>query len=237
MADAPAFTREELVALERDATFQKRVSGDETLNRLFSPPADDPREREDSFRALGAGCVIAGVPLPPPTLGTMRLLSAVDSEFVKSERKFADIAREVSVALFVLHYGSRAVAPVCQQFRYKAALERYRPHADKSPDMLAKCAAIERDLAGELAAWDCAINRFSERVRLQRETLVDVAAQIDAYIMAALSGLDMLPQVGGSPDPTKARADGTPRASHNSSPLFGRLRRALRWRPAAGRSR
>lgn len=209
----PAFSPAELMALEADADFQKRVSTDAELERLFNPPPDDEDEREHTARALGSGIVIAGIPIPPPTLGTFRLLSLVGSDFLAADRKFEDLAKEITLALFVLHFGHRAVAPVCGQFRYRRALDRYRKSADTSPEHLQRMLAEEHRLASELGAWDRALARFaSTRFRPCGKSLLEIVVEIDAYLAAALSGLDNLPRVEETGEgPKKAQRGTTPK--------------------------
>jgi len=144
---ASPFSHDEARLLEKDAEFQRRVATDAELNRLFNPPPDDEDEREQTARALGSGIVVAGVPLPPPTVGTFRLLSMVNSEFLAAERKFDDLAREVTLALYVMSRGHRAVMPYCEQFRMRRAIERHAKHAKESPAHLDRILAAERTLA------------------------------------------------------------------------------------------
>jgi hypothetical protein len=237
VADCP-YTPEELRALQADRTFQDRVSTDGQLNRLFNPPADEPEERESTMRALGSGLVIAGVPVPPPTLGVFRLLSAVGSDFVKTDRRFADAAREIAVALFVLHYGPRAVAPVCAQFRHRDTIERYRAAAEKSPDHLTSILAAERKIADELAAFDAAVNRFAMRIAVPPGgSFVGVIVEIDRYLAAAMAGLDLLPQGGSAEKKTATAAAGIATMRASFSRLCGVLARLSPWKMRAGRCR
>ena len=225
MPDRP-YTTDELRALQADGEFQRRVATDEELNRLFDPPPDEPDECERTMRALGSGVTIAGVTLPPPTLGTLRVLSAVGSDFIKSERKFADLVREVTLALFVLHYGPRAVAPVTGRFRQMEAVRAYKALPSTTPDHLAKILTAERAIAEELAVFENAVTRFAGRVRLSDgETLISVAAQIDLYIKEAMSGLDLLPRVAPVDGTKKKPSPGTATMKARFSRWFGRSRR------------
>lgn len=223
MGDAPAFTPDELRALEADAEFQRRVATDRELDELFNPPPDDEDEREHTARGLGMAYIIAGVTVPPPTVGTFRLLSMVGSEFLKSDRKFEDLSREITLALFVLHYGHRAVAPVCGQFRFRRALEKYAKTADTSPEHLARMLAEERKLADELAVWDRALARFaSTHFRPAGKSLVAIINEIDVYLNGALAGLDALPQLEAAPDAKKKATPGMKSARRIFSRLFGK---------------
>jgi len=240
MADCP-YTPDELKALQADSVFQARVGGDPEINRLFNPPPDEPEEREYTMRALGSGLVIAGIAVPPPTLGVFRLLSAVGSDFVRSNRQFADVAREIAVALFVMHYGPRAVAPVCAQFRHRDTIARYKLTADQSPDHLARLLDAERKIADELAAFDSAVNRFAIRIKVPPGgSFAGVLVEIDRYLSAAMVGLDLLPQTAPAPAEKKTAkaAAGIATTSRNFLRWFGlsalrsRLRRlagALPW--------
>ena len=238
---ASPFSHDEARLLEKDAEFQRRVSTDAELNRLFNPPPDDEDEREQTARALGSGLVIAGVPLPPPTVGTFRLLSLVNSEFLAAERKFEDLAREVTLALYVMSRGHRAVMPYCEQFRARRVIERYAKHAAESPAHLDRLIAEERRLAKELAGWDAALARFSSTViKPAGMSLTEIAAEIDAYLSAALAGFDLLPQVVRAgetgADRPKARR-GTTTTRPRSSPWYLRLARLFRCGKSAGGSR
>lgn len=233
----PVFTQAELEALNGDAVFQRRIENDRELNDLFNPPPEEQDERESTARALGMAYVIAGVTVPPPTIGTFRLLSMVGSEFLKAERKFDDIPREITLALFVLHYGARAVAPVCGQFRFREALDRMRRTAETSPDHLARILDCERKLAAELGAWDAALARFSsERIKPAGKTMLEIVREIDVYLSAALSGLDDLPQLEAVGDKKKLRRRGTTNARPFFSRLFGKSRRASASTTSAGGS-
>ena len=238
MGDAPAFTPDELRALEGDAEFQRRVASDRELDDLFNPPPDDEDEREHTARGLGMAYVIAGVTVPPPTVGTFRLLSMVGSEFLKAERKFEDLTREITLALFVLHFGHRAVAPVCGQFRWRRALEKYAKSADTSPEHLARMLAEERKIADELAAWDRALARFaSTHIKPAGKSFIAIVQEIDIYLNAALAGLDELPQLEPAPDAKKKAPHGMKSARRIFSGLFGKRRPASPSTSSDGRSR
>ena len=237
---ASPFSHDEARLLEKDAEFQRRVATDAELNRLFNPPPDDEDEREQTARALGSGIVVAGVPLPPPTVGTFRLLSMVNSEFLAAERKFDDLAREVTLALYVMSRGHRAVMPYCEQFRMRRAIERHAKHAKESPAHLDRILAAERTLAAELAEWDAALARFSSTViKPAGMSLTEIATEIDAYLTAALSGFKLLPQVvrageDGAGRPKVPR--GTTSTKPRSSRWFWRLARHFRSMTSGGES-
>lgn len=233
----PVFTNEELEALNRDGAFQKRVAEDRELFDLFNPPPDDEDEREQTARSLGMAYRIAGVTVPPPTIGTFRLLSFVGSEFLKAERRFDDIPKEITLALFVLHYGARAVAPVCGQFRFRAALDRLNKQAEKSPEHLAMILDAEAKLSAELGAWDAALARFAAtQFRPAGKSMLEIVREIDAYLAAALSGLDNLPQLEPADGKKKPLRHGITTARRFFSRQFGKSRPASASTTSAGES-
>jgi hypothetical protein len=200
------YAKEQLQILAADAEFNRRIAADEELQRLYDPSGDGLDMAEESARCLGSGRVICGVSVPPPTLGHLHTLSSIESPFAKSVRTFDHVLHDLAEALFVLHFGARAVAPVCDVFRWRRRVEQLRKDLGDNPALIGALLDAQRKAESELAAWRRGVMVFAEtHLRIgEGETVEDAVKAVDDWIVAALSGLDMLPAVRGKDDKKKA---------------------------------
>lgn len=215
MSDAPTnetpkkplrYSAEQLLRLNDDPEFHRRVGSDEELLRLFNPASDQAEIRSELAQALGVGRRIAGVDLAPVTLGRLGLLTVVGSEFAKSERDwsqgFGYQLGQFHEALFVLANGARAVAPWRDCWRHMRALDAWRKEAAMSRAIADSCMEAERKLAESLRTWDAAVMTWADNhVRLEDgETFVDAFAALNDWIAQGLDGWKMFPQLADKPE-------------------------------------
>jgi hypothetical protein len=191
----PRFTDAQLQALAADDLFQKRIAEDDELNRLFNPALSDHEVRQESLRALGGKCRIAGVDLPPVTLGRFHLLVTVGNSFVAHKRTFQQLAHDLPEALFVLRYGATAMAQFADVFEFLRKIEQYREDAKTIPDALVKILDAEREAQQALLPWRRAVAAFADTcLRLDKGEDIEAACgRLDTLLAASLAGLDMIP--------------------------------------------
>jgi hypothetical protein len=191
----PRFSDAQLAALANDDLFQARLASDPELNRLYNPALSDHEVRQESFRALGGKCIIAGVELPPVTLGRFHLLVTVGNAFVQHKRTFQQLAHDLPEALFVLRYGAAAMAHFADVFEFLRKIEQYRDDAKTIPDALAKILDAEREAQEALLPWRRAVAAFADTcLRLDKGEDIEAACgRLDALLAASLAGLDMIP--------------------------------------------
>lgn len=210
---APSYTREELLALASDEEFQRVVREDDDLNRLFHDY--DPDELSDrTMHSLGSGLELCGIIIPPPTLGTVRLLKAIQSPFFadtdEAKVRFGrDPYGVISECLYVLTQGADAVAPYSSHFAMRAKLKHYLElaAAKGQSEWLDKLLIAQKKVEDELAKWDMDIAKWCEqnKVRMQvGEDVLSVSKQLSEWIAGAFSGFQLFPATGKS----SLKADG-----------------------------
>jgi hypothetical protein len=194
------FTSEQLGKLQGDTEFQKRVGSDEELARLFCPQSQEWDVRSEMAVSLGMSRRIAGVDLPPVTLGMIGLLTAVGNEFVKVSpdwsKGFAYQIQQFNEALFVLRHGPLAVSAFADVFRYQRTLAAWRNDAASSPHIAAACVDAEGKIAAAMRQWDAAVISWSTAsIRLDEgETLDKSIASLDDWLAQGLVGFKLFPE-------------------------------------------
>lgn len=196
--DRPDFSREHLSALADDSEFQRRIAADVELNRLFNPALADSEIRLESFRSLGGGCRIAGVYLPPVTLGRFHLLVVVGNKFVQSKRTFQELCFDLPAALFILKHGAAAMAPFADIFSQIQDIERYKEDASKVPEVFEKLLQAHQACNEALLPWRRAVATFAdvEICLVKGEDVEAAVGSLDALLAASLAGIDLLPANG-----------------------------------------
>jgi len=146
---------------------------------------------EETVAALGGGYVLGNVEIPPVTVGVFPLLEMIGSPFLREDANDVGL-RDIMLALYVMCDGRDAVAPISTIARRRAALERQKPMAEKSPEMfaqyLAACDRIEQDwMVFEIAAQDFidSIGQFD---------IQDAADVIISALNDAMAGFAALPK-------------------------------------------
>jgi len=220
-ADKPRYAQADLIRLREDEEFQRRVGSDEELSRLFDPASEDLDTRAELAGSLGMCRRIAGVDVPPVTLGGIALLTALGNEFVKERRDWSQGPAyqlgQLTEALFVLANGPKVVVPFADVFRNLRSIQAWRKDAASSPHIAAACMDAERKAASALLTWDAAVLTWGARcVRLEgEETLAECIGSFDDWVSQGLEGFRLFPQVQ-RPDEKES--------AHQRSP-FGSLRK------------
>jgi hypothetical protein len=193
--------------LQADPEFQRRIGADPVLAELFNPANERNQEIEDA-QAMGMCQRIAGVDVPPVTMGHFRMLTAAGNAFAELKPNlsagFSFQLEQFTEALFILHYGSRVLVPFTDIFRWRRALATWRKEVAANPALLAAIIEGERKLAEAMRPWDAAVLKFGERhVRLAPgETIEGAAELLGNWLAAAFSGFTLYPQ---NPDPEDAQ--------------------------------
>ena len=230
MDTACKYSGEQLGRLRDDPEFNRRIGADEELARLFNPRCNDTDVRAELANGLGMTRRIAGVEVPPVTLGMIGLLTAVGNEFVKVKpdwaRGFEYQLAQFQEVLFVLAHGSKAVIPFADVFRHRKTLDAWRKDAASSPHIAQACLDAERQANAAMRLWDGAVLAWAEKhIRLEAdETWPAAMANLDDWLVQGLTGLKLFPNVQ-APDADK---EGSAKAT---SP-FGWMRK---WRPRLSR--
>jgi len=194
------YTSEQLAKLQGDAEFQKRVGSDEELAKLFCPQSQEWDVRSEMALSLGMTRRIAGVELPPVTLGMIGLLTAVGNEFVKVapdwSKGFGFQLQQFNEALFVLRFGPLAVVSFADVFRYQRTLQAWRNDAASSPHIAAACVDAEGKISAAMKAWDSAVLSWSTaNVRLgDGETIDKAIMALDEWLGQGMVGFKMFPE-------------------------------------------
>jgi hypothetical protein len=194
------YTSEQLAKLQGDAEFQKRVGSDEELAKLFCPQSQEWDVRSEMALSLGMTRRIAGVELPPVTLGMIGLLTAVGNEFVKVSpdwsKGFGFQLQQFNEALFVLRFGPLAVVSFADVFRYQRTLQAWRNDAAGSPHIAAACVDAEQKISAAMKAWDGAVISWSTaNVRLGDGDTIDKAiVSLDEWLAQGMIGFKMFPE-------------------------------------------
>lgn len=164
----------------------------------------------ETAAALGAGDEAGALHLPPVTMGTVMLLEMIESPLLKSEAEGMTL-RDIAAAVYVLAAGEDAVRPVAGIVRRRAALERVKTLAEKSPEHFAVYLRAVEETEAAWAEFDC--NAAACLARCGRANPGTVAQQIVTALSDAFSGFAALP--GGDGDGKKKTA---PRGSTTSGP-------------------
>lgn len=222
----------DVLRLAFDADFQKRFGADEEMNRLWSGNADQADRDAEDAQSLGMSLRVAGVDVPPVKLGHIRLLTTVGNEFVSERpqwgRGFEFQLSQLTEALFVLHFGPRAVTSFADYFRWRKQLEVWRARAENQPEMMAKVMEAERKAEEGLKPWTAAVHAWAAgNVRLEGEaTLASEIEKLDDWIASAFRGFNLFPQIKRPEDKKKASGYGIRRLSVSCA--RGLVRLALR---------
>ena len=203
MADPakPRYEQADLIRLRDDPEFQRRVGADEELSRLFDPTSEDLDTRAELAGALGMCKRIAGVDIPPVTLGHIALLTAIGNEFVKERRDWSQGPAyqlgQFTEALFVLANGPKAVVPFADMFRHQRTIQAWRKDAASSVHIAAACLEAERKTAAALQIWDATVLTWGARhVRLEGDaTLQSCLGEFEEWVAAGLDGFRLFPDV------------------------------------------
>lgn len=192
------YTKEQLVKLNKDAIFQKRISSDEELTRLFDPSRDD-EELYATYQSLGGCLYICNVVVPPPTLGSIRLLSLVNSPFTSSSPDWDEPYYSLMECLFILIKGSDALQLQSGYFVWRERLNFYKKQAADAHNTvwLDRVLLAEQRLAEEHGRWQLAVSTWANEnsVRIDiGETITSTIKTLVQYISMAYNGLNMFPQ-------------------------------------------
>jgi len=122
------YTKEQLILLQQDIEFQNRISTDEELVRLFDPSRDE-EELYASYQSLGGCLFICNVKVKPPTLGSIRLLSLVNSPFVSSKPDWSEPYFSLTECIYILVNGADALDLESGYFIWKDRLAYYKQQA------------------------------------------------------------------------------------------------------------
>jgi hypothetical protein len=207
------FNNADVKRLALDAEFQKRFGNDPEINRLWKIEPDANLRMDEDAQALGGCQRIAGVDVPPVTMGHFRLLTAAGNAFAELHPDlssgFSYQLEQFTEALFILHFGSKVVANFADVFRWKKIVAATRKQAGDNAAMLGAVLDAERRLAEALRPWDMAVLQFAAKhVKLAPgETIEDAAATLALWLSSAFSGLSLYPQINGPATP--AEPDGT----------------------------
>jgi hypothetical protein len=190
----------DVMRLAYDAEFQKRFGADPELIRLFAlPSVQADRDAEDA-QMLGMCERVAGVDVPPVTLGHIRVLQVVGNELVSDQpdwnRGFEFQLQQLVEALFILANGPRAVGAFCDLFRWRRAVAEWRDKVGGNPALLDPLLAAEQRAAEGLRVWDAAVLTWgAAHVRLgDGETVVDALQRLEAWVLSAFRGFKLFPQ-------------------------------------------
>lgn len=198
---AQRYAQADLVRLREDPEFQRRVGADEEIARLFNPQCEDTQIRAELAQGLGMSRRIAGVDVPPATLGMFVLLTAAGNEFAKAKRDWSAglgyMVAQFTEALFILSNGPKAVVSFADVFRYQKKLDAWRKDAAGSQHIAQVCLDAERKASESLRLWDAAVLAWgASHVRLSPgDDLLEVIGELDDWINRGLEGFALFPDV------------------------------------------
>ena len=191
------YTKEQLILLQQDIEFQNRISTDEELVRLFDPSRDE-EELYASYQSLGGCLFICNVKVKPPTLGSIRLLSLVNSPFVSSKPDWSEPYFSLTECIYILVNGADALDLESGYFIWKDRLAYYKQQATdiKNTAWMDKVLDAEAKLAGQKAKWITKVSKWADEneVRIDvGETISSVIKLLNSYISTAFNGFNMFP--------------------------------------------
>lgn len=191
------YTPKQLEALQKDSVIRKRVKEDEELLRLFNPSADDD-ELKATHQALGGCLSICGQQVPPPTLGSIRILSLINSPFVSPKPVWQEPYFAIIEAMYCLINGSDALTKDSGAFLWHDRIKYYKEQAKdiSNPVWFEKLLEAEKKECDYKAAWILRVSKWANdnNVKIELgETLSSTINQLMQYINTAFTGLTMFP--------------------------------------------
>jgi hypothetical protein len=155
------------------------------IEKAENPELDTLESESDlqSLSALGGTFKIAGIDIPPASIGVIMLLQIIDSPFIRSNDGIS--LKEIIEALFIMKERKTLVNLLVSPKRKAEYLARAKEIAEKSPAFYAE---YLKALAVNSGAdeYDRRLADFAEKIGSMK--ISDTAAEITQYLNLCMSG-------------------------------------------------